>query len=162
MRVFAWAALFGLIGLVGGYAATLGIGIVLMDIWKVSQREGAAAMALAFVFAPMGACLAAIVAAATAAIVTRRRQREHEAISVAPRPGWSRRTRGIVGGLGGFVLGYGAAVLILALFYQLRGSPYFSSYLWALAAAWAPFVLAGLGAAGGASLAMRGAPQAAA
>ncbi len=162
MRVFAWAALFGLIGLVGGYAATLGIGIVLMEVWKVSQREGAAAMALAFVFAPMGACLTAIVAAAAAAVITRRRQREFEAVSVAPRPGWSRRTRGIVGGLVGFVLGYGAAVLILAVFYQLRGSPYFDSYFWALAAAWSPFLLAGLGTAGGAILAMRGATPAAA
>jgi membrane-associated PAP2 superfamily phosphatase len=156
MRVFAWAALFGLIGLVGGYAATLGIGIALMDVWTVSQREGAAAMALAFVFAPLGACVTAIVAATAAAIITRRRQREFEAISIAPRPGWSRRTRGMVGGLAGFALGYGAALLILAVFYQLRGSPYFSSYLWALAAAWSPFLPAGLGAAGGASLAMRG------
>jgi hypothetical protein len=162
MRIFAWAALFGLIGLVGGYAATLGIGIVLMDVWKVSQREGAAAMALAFVFAPMGAVVLAIAAATCAAMVTARRQRDRHGIVAAPRPGLGRTARGVIGGVAGFILGYGIAVLALYVFYQLRGSPYFSSYLWALAAGWSPFLLAGLGAAGGAALAMRGARPAAA
>jgi hypothetical protein len=162
MRIFGWAVAFALIGLVGGYAATLGIGIVLMDVLQVSQREGAAAMGLVFVIAPLGACVTAIVAAATAAVVTGRRERTRRGGSLAPPRPWSRTARGIAGGLGGFVLGYGAAILILYAFYQFRGSPYFSSYFWALAAAWFPFALGFAGAAGGALLAMRGQPSPAA
>lgn len=155
MRVFGWALAFALIGLVGGYAATLGIGIVLMDVHGVSQREGAAAMGLAFVIAPMGACVTAVVAAATAAMITSRRERDRLGETPAPPRPWSRAARGVAGGFGGFVSGYGAAVLILFAFYQLRGSPYFESYGWAFAAAWLPFVLGIAGAAGGARLAMR-------
>lgn len=155
MRVFGWALAFALIGLVGGYVATLGIGIVLMEVYGVSQREGAAAMGLAFVIAPMGACVTAIVAAATAAVVTSRRQRDRIGGALPTRQPWGRTARGAAGGLGGFALGYGAAVLILFAFYQLRGSPYFESYAWAFAAAWLPFVLGIAGAAGGAWFAMR-------
>jgi hypothetical protein len=158
MRVFGWALAFALIGLVGGYAATLGIGVVLMDLFQVSQREGAAAMGLAFVIAPLGACATAIAAAATAAVVTGRRERARQGGSLGPSRPWSRTARGVAGGFGGFVLGYGAAVLILYAFFQLRGSPYFSRSVWALAAAWFPFILGLAGAAGGALLAMRRQP----
>ncbi len=160
MRVFAWAALFGLIGLVGGYAATLGIGIVLMEVWQVSQREGAAAMGLAFVIAPMGAVVMAIVAATLAALTTARRQRAADGVVVAPRPAMGRTGRMILWGIAGFVLGYGAAVLTLAVFYQLRGTPYFSSYFWAYAAAWFPFALAFGGATVGVLIARRPLPEA--
>lgn len=162
MRVFGWAAFFALIGLVGGYAAMLGIGIVLMDVWKVSQREGAAAMALAFVFAPMGAVVSAIMAATIAAVVTARRQDDRDGISVAPRPAMGRTSRAILGGVAGFVLGYGAAMLILYIFYQLRGTPYFSSYVWAYAAAWFPLALAATGVAAGVRMALRRPPDMAA
>ncbi|MBL8568347.1 MAG: hypothetical protein JNK84_04615 [Phreatobacter sp.] len=155
MRVFGWAFAFALIGLVGGYAATLGIGIVLMEVNGVSQREGAAAMGLAFIIAPIGACVTAIVTASTAAVITGRRERDRLGGTLPPRQPWGRTARGAAGGLGGFVLGYGAAVLILFAFYQLRGSPYFETYVWALAAAWLPVVLGIAGAVGGAQLAMR-------
>jgi hypothetical protein len=46
-------------------------------------------------------------------------------------------------------------VLVLAAVYQLRGTPYFPSYAWALAASWFPFALAAAGAAGGIVLARR-------
>lgn len=156
MRVFGWALAFALIGLVGGYLATLGIGIVWMEVFRVSQREGAAAMGLVFVIAPLGACITAIVSAATAAVITARNQRERHGGSASPPRPWSRTARGLAGGLGGFILGYGAAMLVLYVFFQLRGSPYFSSYLWALAAAWLPFALGLAGAAFGVMVALRG------
>jgi hypothetical protein len=46
-----------------GYAAALGVGLVAFDVFEVSQREGANAMALAYVICPFVAVLSAIVAA---------------------------------------------------------------------------------------------------
>ena len=56
-------ALIALLALVLGYAAALGVGLVAFDIFEVSQREGANAMALAFVICPFVAVLSAVVAA---------------------------------------------------------------------------------------------------
>lgn len=75
MRVVGWAVAWGLIGLVGGYGAALGLGILAFDLFNVSQREGAAAMGLAFVIAPAVAVVTAVAAAVIATVVTRRRMR---------------------------------------------------------------------------------------
>ena len=74
---------------------------------------------------------------------------------MAPRQPWGRGARATVGGILGLVGGYGAAVIVLAAFYALRGSPYFSSYAWAYAAAWAPVLAAALGGGFGVWLALR-------
>lgn len=155
MRVLGWALFWGLAGLIGGYVATVAIGLVLFELFKVSQREGAAAMGLAFVIGPLVACLVALASAATAAVVTRGRERQREGGHMAPRQPWGRGARATVGGILGLVGGYGAAVIVLAAFYALRGSPYFSSYAWAYAAAWAPVLAAALGGGFGVWLALR-------
>lgn len=156
MRAFGWAVVWGLIGLVGGYGATVSIGIVLFDIFKVSQREGAAAMGLAFVIGPFVACLIALVAAIAAAITVSRRDRARADGQMPPPRPWGRAPRATVAGLLGVIGGYLVAVALLAIFYALRGSPYFSSYAWAYAAAWTPFMAAIAGGGLGVWMALRG------
>ena len=56
-------ALIALLALAIGYAAALGIGLIAFEVFDVSQREGANAMALAFVICPLVAVLMSIVAA---------------------------------------------------------------------------------------------------
>jgi len=156
MRIFGWALLWAVIGLVGGYLGAVVIGALLFELFEVSQREGAAAMGLAFVIGPFVACITALVVGGTAAVVTRRRERRREGGEVAPRAPAGRGVRAVIGGGLGFVGGYGLAVLGLFVFYRLTGSPYFSSYGWALAAAWAPFTTAAAGCGLGLWVALRG------
>lgn len=59
----AKTALIALLALAIGYAAALGIGLVAFEVFDVSQREGANAMALAFVICPLIAVLTSIAAA---------------------------------------------------------------------------------------------------
>ncbi len=155
MRIFGWALLWAVIGFVGGFIAAVVIGAVLFEVFGVSQREGAAAMGLVFVIGPFVACLTALAAAATAAVVTRRRELRREGGEIAPRRPAGRGLRAAVGGGLGLVGGYGAAVLGLFAFYRLTGSPYFSSYAWAYAAAWAPFITAAAGCGLGLWIALR-------
>lgn len=155
MRIFGWAIVWALIGLVGGYIAAVAIGLVLFEVFSVSQREGAAAMGLAFVIGPFVACLTALAAGATAAVVTRRRELRREGGEITARQPAGRGVRAAIGGGLGLVGGYGAAVLGLFVFYRLTGSPYFSSYAWALAASWAPFAGAAAGSGLGLWLALR-------
>lgn len=56
-------ALVALLALAIGYAAALGIGLAAFEAFGVSQREGANAMALAFVICPLIAVISSIVAA---------------------------------------------------------------------------------------------------
>lgn len=56
-------ALTALLALVVGYATALGVGLIAFEVFEVSQREGANAMALAFVICPFVAVLSAVVAA---------------------------------------------------------------------------------------------------
>lgn len=56
-------ALIALLALLVGYATALGVGLVVFDVFEVSQREGANAMGLAFVICPFVAVLSAVVAA---------------------------------------------------------------------------------------------------
>ncbi len=155
MRIFGWALLWAVIGLVGGFVAAVAIGLVVFEVFGVSQREGAAAMGLVFVIGPFVACLTALAAGATAAVVTRRRELRREGGDIAPRPPQGRGVRAAIGGGLGLVGGYGAAVFGLFVFYRLTGSPYFDSYGWALAAAWAPFAAAAAGCGLGLWVALR-------
>jgi uncharacterized membrane protein YdfJ with MMPL/SSD domain len=155
MRIFGWALLWALIGLVGGFVGAVVVGALLFELFGVSQREGAAAMGLVFVIGPFVACLTALVAGGTAAVVTRRRERRREGGEVAPRQPAGRGVRAAIGGGLGLVGGYGLAVLGLFIVYRLTGSPYFSSYGWALAAAWAPFAAAAAGCGLGLWVALR-------
>lgn len=56
-------ALIALLALAFGYAVALGVGLVAFEVFDVSQREGANAMALAFVICPLVAVLSAVAAA---------------------------------------------------------------------------------------------------
>jgi hypothetical protein len=153
MRILGWALFWAVAGLILGYAATLAIGLAAFEIFQVSQREGAAAMGLAFFIAPAGACLAAIVGAIAAAMITSRRERARQGVEVSPRPPLGRGARIIIGVLVGLVAGYGAAIGLLGLFYALQGSNTFASYGWAFAAVWTPKVMALAGATLGGLLA---------
>ena len=55
--------LMTLAALVLGYLTAIGLGLIVFDVFDVSQREGAAAMGLVFILAPAAALLAAFVAA---------------------------------------------------------------------------------------------------
>lgn len=156
MRIVGWALLWALVGLVGGYVAAIIVGALLFELFNVSQREGAAAMGLAFVIGPAVACLTAMVAGVTAAIIIRRRDRQPAEGRGAPRPPWSPPARIAVGGLLGLIGGYGAAtLLIVVLFGVMRVSPEFSSYAAALTVALAPWVAACAGVVLGIWLAIR-------
>jgi hypothetical protein len=55
--------LVALLALVLGYVAALGVGLVVFEVFEVSQREGANAMGLAFVICPFVAVISAVIAA---------------------------------------------------------------------------------------------------
>ena len=56
-------ALVAVVTLIAAYVAAMAIGLLAFDILDVSEREGASAMALAFVICPAVAVIAALVAA---------------------------------------------------------------------------------------------------
>jgi hypothetical protein len=86
-------AMVALLAMVLGYGAALGIGVVAFEVFDVSQREGANAMALAFFICPLVAVVSAVVAGAWYWVRTGRRA----ATAGPPTPGRSR-------GIGGRVL----------------------------------------------------------
>lgn len=150
MRLFWWSLFGATAGLILGYVGTVAIGIVLMDVFEVSQREGAAAMGLAFVIGPLGGLVSAVIGAVWAVLATRRRMRRRQEGTLGPAQPWTPTTRIILGILIGLLAGYTAAWLILQIFYTVRGDHYFATYAAALAAAWTPIVLAlGCGGLGG-------------
>jgi hypothetical protein len=55
--------LVALAALAGGYLCALGIGLVAFEVFDVSQREGAAAMGLAFFISPVAGLVCALIAA---------------------------------------------------------------------------------------------------
>lgn len=134
-------------GLVLGYVATVAIGIVAMEVFQVSQREGAAAMGLAFVIGPLGGLVSAAIGAVWAVLAIRRRMRRREDGTLGAAQPWTPTSRIVLGILIGLVAGYAAAWLLIQIFYAARGSQYFATYVAALIVAWTPIVLA-LGCAG--------------
>lgn len=147
MRLFWWGLFGATAGLILGYVATVAIGVVAMDVFGVSQREGAAAMGLVFIIGPLGGLVSAPIGAAWAVLASRRRMRRREEGTLGAARPWTPTTRIILGILIGLVAGYTAAWLVIQIFYAARGSHFFTTYAAALAVAWTPIVLA-LGCAG--------------
>ncbi|MBN8940929.1 MAG: hypothetical protein J0H01_15615 [Rhizobiales bacterium] len=150
MRMFWWGLFGATAGLILGYLATVAIGVVAMELFQVSQREGAAAMGLVFIIGPLGGLVSAVIGTAWALIATRRRMRRREAGTLgAPQP-FSPTTRIALGIVIGLLAGYAAAWLLMEIFYAARGDRFFATYAAALTAAWTPIVMAlGGGGLGG-------------
>ncbi len=126
--------LVALAALVAGYLAALGVGLVAFDALEVSQREGAAAMGLAFVIAPAVAIACALAAAIWYWIFSGRRNPEAR----APRGSAARLVWAAVAALGGWLAG-------LLLQWMLAGRSY-ETFIVALAVSEAPVIAAFLAA----------------
>jgi len=125
--------LFALLALVVGYAAALGIGLVAFDVFEVSQREGANAMALAFVICPFVAVLSAVVAAMWYWIASgRRASTPNPTARAAPRGSAARVTAIAVS----VVIGWLAGTLLQ---WVLAGRSY-ETFVVALAVSMAPWI----------------------
>ncbi|MFO1079324.1 MAG: hypothetical protein U1E23_01670 [Reyranellaceae bacterium] len=143
--------LAGLLGLVLGYAAALGIGLLAFEVFAVSQREGANAMGLAFFIAPT----AGLVTAAIAAAWSWRRSgaaavRGAHPAEATPARGPGRR---LMAAAGGAIAGWLAGTLLQ---WVLAGQSY-ETFVVALAVAWAPWL--GALALGGATWGASGAKR---
>ncbi|WP_295137317.1 hypothetical protein [uncultured Reyranella sp.] len=127
------AALVALLALVVGYAAALGVGLVAFDVFEVSQREGANAMALAFVICPSVAVLGAVGASLWYWIASgRRAATSHPTAAVAHR-GNGARVAAIVASA---VIGWLAGTLLQ---WMLAGRSY-DAFIVALAVSTAPWI----------------------
>jgi hypothetical protein len=126
-------AMVALLAMVLGYGAALGIGVVAFEVFDVSQREGANAMALAFFICPLVAVVSAVVAGAWYWVRTGRRA----ATAGPPTPGRSR-------GIGGRVLlivaaAAGGWLAGLILQWVLAGRSY-ETFVVALVVSLAPWI----------------------
>jgi hypothetical protein len=129
-----------LAALVFGYLAALGIGIVAFDVFDVSQREGAAAMGLAFFIGPLFAIIASVFAGAWYWVHSGRKAAAPDAAAKANGPGKSGRRLGIAGAA---VAGYLAG---LFLQWMLAGRSY-ETFAVALAVSLAPWIAAAVSGA---------------
>jgi len=119
--------LVALAAVVAGYLAALGIGLVAFDVFQVSQREGAAAMGLAFVIGPAVAIICALVAGLWYWIFSGRRNLQARAPrGSAARLGWA-----FAAALGGWLAG-------LLLQWMLQGRSY-ETFVVALTVSLAPW-----------------------
>lgn len=120
--------------LVAGYLAALGLGLVAFDVFDVSEREGAAAMGLAFVIGPAMAIACALIAGLWYWIVSGRRNPQAR----APRGSAVRLVWTTVAALGGWLAG-------LLLQWMLADRS-FETFIVALAVSEAPVIAAFLAA----------------
>ncbi len=128
--------LVALAALVAGYLVALGVGLVAFDVFEVSQREGAAAMGLAFIICPAVAIVCSLAAAIWYWIVSGRRNPEVR----APRGSAARLAWAFAAALGGWLAG-------LFLQWMLEGRSY-ETFIVALTVSLAPWLGAlGLAAA---------------
>ena len=127
--------LVALAALVAGYLAALGVGLVAFDVFDVSQREGAAAMGLAFITSPAVAIACALIAGLWYWIISGRRNPQAR----APRGSAVRLVWAAVAALGGWLSG-------LLLQWMLAGRSY-ETFVVALAVSEAPVIAAFLAAA---------------
>ena len=127
--------LVALAALVAGYLAALGVGLVAFDVFEVSQREGAAAMGLAFIICPAVAIVCALVAAIWYWIFSGRRNPQAR----APRGSAVRLAWAAAAALGGWLSG-------LLLQWMLAGRS-FETFFVALVVSEAPVIAAFLAAA---------------
>lgn len=126
-------ALVALLTLVVGYAAALGAGLVAFDVFEVSQREGANAMALAFVICPFVAILSAFVAGIWYWIASGRRAATGNPSAVVTRGGNAARVAAIAVSI---VIGWLAGALLQ---WMLAGRSY-EAFIVALAVSTAPWI----------------------
>lgn len=130
---FVKAALVALLALVVGYAASLGVGLLAFDIFEVSQREGANAMALAFVISPFVAVLCAVVATIWYWVASGRRDATRgPTAGAAPRGNGPRATAIAVSVVTGWLAG-------TLLQWVLAGRSY-EAFIVALAVSMAPWI----------------------
>lgn len=127
--------LVALAALVAGYLAALGLGLVAFDVFAVSEREGAAAMGLAFVIGPAVAIACALVAGVWYWIFSGRRNPRAR----APRGSAVLLVWTVVAALGGWLAG-------LLLQWMLMGRSY-ETFIVALGVSEAPVIGAFLAAA---------------
>lgn len=126
--------LVALAALVAGYLAALGLGLVAFDVFDVSEREGVAAMGLAFVIGPAMAIACALIAGLWYWIVSGRRNPQAR----APRGSAVRLVWTAVAALGGWLAG-------LLLQWMLADRS-FETFIVALAVSEAPVIAAFLAA----------------
>ena len=127
------AALVALLALVVGYAAALGVGLVAFDVFEVSQREGANAMALAFVICPSVAVLSAVVATIWYWIASSRRAAARNSAAAVTNRGNTARIAAIAVSV---VIGWLAGALLQ---WMLAGRSY-DAFIVALAVSTAPWI----------------------
>jgi hypothetical protein len=120
--------LVALAALVVGYLAALGVGLVAFDVLEVSQREGAAAMGLAFVIGPAVAIACALVASIWYWIVSGRRNPQIR----VPRGSAARLAWTVAAVLGGWLAGF-------LLQWMLEGRSY-ETFIVALTVSLAPWL----------------------
>lgn len=125
--------LFALLALVVGYAAALGVGLVAFEVFEVSQREGANAMALAFVICPFIAVLSAVVATIWYWIASGRRAATTSPTAAGAPSGSATRVVAIVVSV---VVGWLAGMLLQ---WVLAGRSY-ETFVVALAVSMAPWI----------------------
>lgn len=156
MRPWGWGIVGGLAGLVAGFIATVAIGLVAFEVFRVSQREGAAAMGLVFFIGPVGAVMGATIGAALAVCLARRR-----AASARPKSegSASRPLRLVLATGAGAVLGYWTGLGLLHLALALRGSRSFDSHAMAYALSHIPTLSMLAAAALGAWIVLRRRPD---
>jgi hypothetical protein len=126
-------ALIALLALVVGYAVALGVGLVAFEVFEVSQREGANAMALAFVICPFVAVLSAVVATIWYWIASGRRAATTNPTAVAAPRGNAARITAIAVFV---VVGWLAGTLLQ---WVLAGRSY-EAFIVALAVSTAPWI----------------------
>lgn len=127
------AALVALLALVVGYAAALGVGLVALDVFEASQREGADAMALAFVICPSVAVLSAVVATIWYWIASgRRAATRHPTTAVAHRGNAARVAAIVVSAVIGWLAG--------ALLQWILTARSYEAFIVALAVSTAPWI----------------------
>lgn len=157
MRPWGWGIVGGIVGLVAGFAATIAIGVVAFEIFRVSQREGAAAMGLVFFIGPVGALIGAAIGAAFAVWFARRSAAAatDRSQAVGSQAAGSRLLRLVLVAVAGGILGYWIGIGLLHLALALRGSRSFDSYAIAYALSHIPTLAMLAGAGLGAWLVLR-------
>ncbi|WP_439575373.1 hypothetical protein [Phreatobacter sp.] len=157
MKPWGWGIAGGLVGLVAGFAATIAIGLVAFEVFKVSQREGAAAMGLVFMIGPVGAVIGAIIGATFAVWFARRSTRAiaDKVTGERTNPASSRSLRLVVAVVAGGGVGYWIGLALLHLALAIRGSRSFDNYAAALALSHISTIVMLAGAALGAWIVLR-------
>jgi hypothetical protein len=147
MRTIGFIIGGGLAGLICGFVLGIAIGLMVVEIFGVSSREGGAAMLVLFGIAPLVSLIFTLIGAISAGIATARRARLRAEGNLPPRAAWSPKTRVLVGIAVGLVVGYAAGIALMQAFDLVRGSRFYATYAAALMASWVPVIVALAGGA---------------